>query len=165
MGAKIRRHPRKVHKILWKRVSLGRTGCRHSQNADHLHREKGSEMSTRATGQKDEAGREVGGVGMGRVEHLPTAQVVHHDAGEESRHLRQQGGTGLRRAAALSSLTRNASSRHHTCTQHQRGERCHVPALQKQPVDPHIFRNFEMSTNQNRRRDLLNMCKAQTRVF
>ena len=38
-------------------------------------------MSTRATGQKDEAGREVGGVGMGRVEHLPTAQVVHHDAG------------------------------------------------------------------------------------
>ena len=92
MSAKIRRHPRKVHKILWKRVSLGRTGCRHSQNADHLHREKGSEMSTRATGQKDEAGREVGGVGMGRVEHLPAAQIVHHDAGEDSRHLRQQRG-------------------------------------------------------------------------
>ena len=52
---------------------LGRTACRHNQNADHLHTKKGSEMSTRATGGIEEAGQEAGGVGMSGGEHLQAA--------------------------------------------------------------------------------------------
>ena len=61
-------------------------------------------MSTSAKGGIEEAGWEADGVGKGGGEHLRTAQIVHHDAGQVLRHLRQQGGQGSRRAAALSSL-------------------------------------------------------------
>ena len=49
-------------------------------------------MSTHATGGIKELGREAGGARVGGSEHVPVAQIVHHDAGEDSRHLRQQRG-------------------------------------------------------------------------